>query len=251
MPDLRAAIIAPHCSGWAGCHARASVYWSSTWCSTPTPMPWRSTRGPTPGTRIEHFAAVWLRQVARAVQARRVIAAPDGCFATELGDGMIAAVGLVADRLAVPAAVPWPEAGHGAAGHARTDRWLSWRRCSASTAWRTGETSSGVPLELDEAVDVEQAPALLDPWFGPTPAARSTSRNRSRPGCPADLVALVRGPDRSGQPGPYRWPAGAPATTVGGVPRYDAWVRWTAPWRKSSQRPGQMGPRRFSGFLST
>src|SRR5207245_1919698 len=47
---------------------------------------------PDPRHRIEHFAVVQPRQVARAAELG-VIAVPQGRFAAELGDGMLAAVG--------------------------------------------------------------------------------------------------------------------------------------------------------------
>ena len=111
--DLRAAIIAAHRSGWqVATHAigdRAIDLVLDAYADALAQYP-----RPDPRHRIEHFAVVQPRQVARAAELG-VIAVPQGRFATELGDGMLAAVGPDRHRLAVPAAVP-AGGGHGAAG---------------------------------------------------------------------------------------------------------------------------------------
>ena len=72
------------------------------------------------------------RQVARAAELG-VIAVPQGRFATELGDGMLAAVGpdrhtwLYRQRSLLAAGMVLPGSW--------TGRWWPGRRCSASTAW--------------------------------------------------------------------------------------------------------------------
>src|SRR5207302_5694918 len=83
--DLRAAIIAAHRSGWqVATHAigdRAIDLVLDAYAEALTQYP-----RPDPRHRIEHFAVVQPRQVARAAELG-VIAVPQGRFATELGDG--------------------------------------------------------------------------------------------------------------------------------------------------------------------
>jgi predicted amidohydrolase YtcJ len=89
--ELRAAIIAAHRSGWqVATHAigdRAIDVVLDAYAQALAECPRRD-----PRHRIEHFAVVQPRQVARAAELG-VIAVPQGRFATELGDGMLAAVG--------------------------------------------------------------------------------------------------------------------------------------------------------------
>jgi hypothetical protein len=89
--ELRAAIIAAHRSGWqVAAHAigdRAIDLALDAYAEAQARYP-----RPDPRHRIEHFAAARPDQVARAAQLG-VVAVPQGRFASELGDGMLAAVG--------------------------------------------------------------------------------------------------------------------------------------------------------------
>jgi len=89
--SLRAAIIAAHRSGWqVAAHAigdRAIDLALDAYASAQSQYPRLDARH-----RIEHFAASRPDQVARAA-ALGVIAVPQGRFAGEIGDGMLAAVG--------------------------------------------------------------------------------------------------------------------------------------------------------------
>ena len=89
--DLQAAIVAAHRSGWqVAAHAigdRAIDLVLDAYQQAQARYPRPAARH-----RIEHFAASRADQVARAARLG-VIAVPQGRFATELGDGMLAAVG--------------------------------------------------------------------------------------------------------------------------------------------------------------
>jgi predicted amidohydrolase YtcJ len=89
--DLRARIIAAHRSGWqVAAHAigdRAIDLALDAYAAAQARYPRAD-----PRHRIEHFAASRPDQVTRAAQLG-VIAVPQGRFAFELGDGMLAAVG--------------------------------------------------------------------------------------------------------------------------------------------------------------
>ena len=89
--DLQARIIAAHRSGWqVATHAIGDLAIDvvlDAYARALEAYPRRD-----PRHRIEHFAVVQPRQVARAA-GLGVIAVPQGRFATELGDGMLAAVG--------------------------------------------------------------------------------------------------------------------------------------------------------------
>jgi predicted amidohydrolase YtcJ len=89
--ELRAAIIAAHRSGWqVAAHAIGdrAIDLALDACAE------AQARYPRPDARhrIEHFAAARPDQVARAAELG-VVAVPQGRFASELGDGMLAAVG--------------------------------------------------------------------------------------------------------------------------------------------------------------
>lgn len=82
--------------------------------------------------RIEHFAVADDRQVARAA-ALGIVPVPQGRFVSELGDGMLAALG------------PEPATACGACSTpawccraAAMHQWRTEPRCSASTTWSTG-----------------------------------------------------------------------------------------------------------------
>src|SRR5262249_21138694 len=89
--ELTGAIVAAHRSGWqVATHAigdKAIDLVLDAYEQAQAEHPRRD-----PRHRIEHFAVVQPRQVARAA-ALGVIAVPQGRFASELGDGMLAAVG--------------------------------------------------------------------------------------------------------------------------------------------------------------
>lgn len=89
--DMQATIIAAHRAGWqVAAHAigdRAIDLALDAYDQAHTRYPRPDARH-----RIEHFAAARPDQVARAARLG-VIAVPQGRFATELGDGMLAAVG--------------------------------------------------------------------------------------------------------------------------------------------------------------
>ena len=89
--ELQAAIIAAHRSGWqVATHAIGDLAIDvvlDAYEIALTEFP-----RPDPRHRIEHFAVVQPRQVERAARLG-VIAVPQGRFASELGDGMLAAVG--------------------------------------------------------------------------------------------------------------------------------------------------------------
>jgi predicted amidohydrolase YtcJ len=89
--DLQATIIAAHRSGWqVATHAigdRAIDVVLDAYARAMAQYPRRD-----PRHRIEHFAVAQPRQVSQAA-GLGVIAVPQGRFASELGDGMLAAVG--------------------------------------------------------------------------------------------------------------------------------------------------------------
>jgi predicted amidohydrolase YtcJ len=89
--DMQGVIIAAHRSGWqVAAHAIGDLAIDVVLDAYEQAL----TRWPRPRARhrIEHFAASRPDQVARAAQLG-VVAVPQGRFATELGDGMLAAVG--------------------------------------------------------------------------------------------------------------------------------------------------------------
>jgi predicted amidohydrolase YtcJ len=89
--ELRATIIAAHRSGWqVATHAIGDLAIDvvlDAYAEALARYPRHDTRH-----RIEHFAAARTSQVVRAAELG-VVAVPQGRFATELGDGMLAAVG--------------------------------------------------------------------------------------------------------------------------------------------------------------
>jgi len=89
--ELTATIVAAHRAGWrVAAHAigdRAIDLALDAFDTAAAKYP-----RPDPRHRIEHFAAARPDQVIRASK-RNVVAVPQGRFATELGDGMMAAIG--------------------------------------------------------------------------------------------------------------------------------------------------------------
>ena len=212
---LRAAIIAAHRSGWqVATHAIGDLAIDvalDAYAQALAQYPRRD-----PRHRIEHFAVVQPRQVARAA-ALGVIAVPQGRFATELGDGMLAAVGparhdwlyrqrsLLAAGMVLPGSSDRPVvAGAPLLG------------ISDMVNRRTG---SGAPFNPAEAITAEQA---LRAWtWGSAYASRQEHVKGSIvPGMLADLVVLSEDPTAVS---PERIAGLAVlATIVGGQPRYDA-----------------------------
>ena len=213
--DLQALIIAAHRSGWqVATHAigdRAIDVVLDAYEQALERYPRRD-----PRHRIEHFAVVGPEQLARAA-ALGVIAVPQGRFASELGDGMLAAVGqdrhawlyrlrsLLAAGMVLPGSSDRPVvAGAPLLGiHDMVNR----------------QTSSGAPFNPDEAITAGQA---LRAWtWGSAYASRQEHVKGSiAPGMLADLVVLSEDPTTVA---PARI-AGLEvlATVVGGQVRHDA-----------------------------
>ena len=193
-----------------------SATWPSTWCSTRTTARWPQYPRRDPRHRIEHFAVVQPRQVARAA-ALGVIAVPQGRFATELGDGMLAAVGparhdwLYRQRSLLAAGMVLPGS---------SDRpVVAGAPLLGIADMVTRRTASGAPFNPAEAITAEQA---LRAWtWGSAYASRQEHVKGSiAPGMLADLVVLSEDPTAVS---PERIAGLAVlATIVDGQPRYDA-----------------------------
>jgi len=212
---LRDPIIAAHRSGWqVATHAigdRAVDLALDAYAEALERYP-----RPDPRHRIEHFAVVQPRQVARAAELG-VIAVPQGRFAAELGDGMLAAVGpdrhdwLYRQRSLLEAGMVLPGS---------SDRpVVAGAPLLGIDGMVNRRTSSGAPFNPGEAVTAEQA---LRAWtWGSAYASRQEHVKGSiAPGMLADLVVLSEDPTAVS---PERI-AGLEvlATITGGVPRYDA-----------------------------
>jgi len=171
---------------------------------------------PDPRHRIEHFAAARPDQVRRASE-QNVVAVPQGRFATELGDGMMAAVGprrhswlyrqrsLLEAGLVLPGSSDRPVvAGAPLLGiHDMVSR-------------RTG---SGAPFNADEAITAAQA--LRAYTYGSAYASKAEHRKGSiEPGKLADFTVLSEDPTAVGSDRI----AGLQvlATIIDGEIRYDA-----------------------------
>jgi len=215
--ELRAAIIAAHRSGWqVATHAigdRAVDLALDAYDEAITRYPRRD-----PRHRIEHFAVVQPRQVTRAAELG-VIAVPQGRFAAELGDGMLAAVGpdrhawLYRQRSLLEAGMVLPGS---------SDRpVVAGAPLLGIDGMVNRRTSSGAPFNPSEAVTAEQA---LRAWtWGSAYASRQEHVKGSiAPGMLADLVVLSEDPTAVS---PDRI-AGLEvlATITGGVPRHDAGI---------------------------
>jgi len=215
--ELRAAIIAAHRSGWqVATHAigdRAVDLALDAYDEAITRYPRRD-----PRHRIEHFAVVQPRQVTRAAELG-VIAVPQGRFAAELGDGMLAAVGpdrhawLYRQRSLLEAGMVLPGS---------SDRpVVAGAPLLGIDGMVNRRTSSGAPFNPGEAVTAEQA---LRAWtWGSAYASRQEHVKGSiAPGMLADLVVLSEDPTAVS---PDRI-AGLEvlATITGGVPRHDAGI---------------------------
>jgi len=186
---LRAAIIAAHRSGWqVATHAigdRAVDLALDAYAEALERYP-----RPDPRHRIEHFAVVQPRQVARAAELG-VIAVPQGRFATELGDGMLAAVGpdrhawLYRQRSLLAAGMVLPGS---------SDRpVVAGAPLLGIDGMVNRRTWTGAPFNPAEAVTAEQA---LRAWtWGSAYASRQEHVKGSIvPGMLADLVVLSEDP---------------------------------------------------------
>jgi predicted amidohydrolase YtcJ len=187
--DLQAMIIAAHRSGWqVATHAigdRAIDVVLDAYEQALEKYPRRD-----PRHRIEHFAVVGPRQLARAA-ALGVIAVPQGRFASELGDGMLAAVGqdrhawLYRLRSLLEAGMVLPGS---------SDRPVVAGAPLLGIADMVNRrTSSGAPFNPDEAITAEQA---LRAWtWGSAYASRQEHVKGSiAPGLLGDLVVLSEDP---------------------------------------------------------
>jgi predicted amidohydrolase YtcJ len=191
--DLQALIIAAHRSGWqVATHAigdRAIDVVLDAYEQALTRYPRRD-----PRHRIEHFAVVGPRQLARAA-ALGVIAVPQGRFASELGDGMLAAVGpdrhswLYRQRSLLEAGMMLPGS---------SDRPVVAGAPLLGIADMVNRrTSAGAPFNPGEAITAEQA---LRAWtWGSAYASRQEHAKGSvTPGKLADLVVLAEDPTAVG-----------------------------------------------------
>src|SRR5215831_13635357 len=206
--DLRAAIVATHAIG-----DRAVDLVLDAYAEALARYPRRD-----PRHRIEHFAVVQPRQVARAAELG-VMAVPQGRFATELGDGMLAAVGpgrhawLYRQRSLLEAGMVLPGS---------SDRpVVAGAPLLGIDGMVNRRTSSGAPFNPDEAVTAEQA---LRAWtWGSAYASRQEHVKGSiAPGLLADLVVLSEDPTAVS---PDRITGlEVLATITGGVPRHDVGI---------------------------
>jgi predicted amidohydrolase YtcJ len=213
--ELQATIIAAHRSGWqVATHAIGDLAIDVVLDAYERALEEFPRRDPR--HRIEHFAVVQPRQVARAA-GLGVIAVPQGRFATELGDGMLAAVG--------PARHDWLyrqrsllEAGMVLPGS--SDRPVVAGAPLLGIADMVNRrTASGAPFNPGEAITAQQA--LHAYTRGSAYASRQEHVKGSiAPGMLADLVVLSEDPTAVS---PERIAGLAVlATIVDGHPRHDA-----------------------------
>jgi len=187
--QLQATIIAAHRSGWqVAAHAigdRAVDLVLDAYAQALAASP-----RPDPRHRIEHFGLTQARQVTRAAELG-VIAVPQGRFASELGDGMLAAVGpgrhdwLYRQRSLLAAGMVLPGS---------SDRPVVAGAPLLGIADMVGRrTASGAPLNPGEAITVPQA--LYAYTAGSAYASRQEHVKGSIiPGQLADLVVLSEDP---------------------------------------------------------
>ena len=213
--DLQATIIAAHRSGWqVATHAIGDLAIDVVLDAYERALAAYPRRDPR--HRIEHFAVVQPRQVARAA-GLGVIAVPQGRFATELGDGMLAAVGparhgwLYRQRSLLEAGMVLPGS---------SDRPVVAGAPLLGIADMVNRrTASGAPFNPGEAITAQQA--LHAYTRGSAYASRQEHVKGSiAPGMLADLVVLSEDPTAVS---PERIAGLAVlATIVDGHPRYDA-----------------------------
>ena len=213
--ELRATIIAAHRSGWqVATHAIGDLAIDVVLDAYEQALAEYPRRDPR--HRVEHFAVVEPRQVDRAA-ALGVIAVAVGRFATELGDGMLAAVGqdrhgwLYRQRTLLEAGMVLPGSSD--------RRVVAGAPLLGIADMVNRRTASGEPFNPGEAITAEQA---LRAWtWGSAYASRQEHVKGSiAPGMLADLVVLSEDPTAVS---PERI-AGLEvlATITGGQIRYDA-----------------------------
>ena len=213
--ELTGAIIAAHRSGWqVATHAIGDLAIDlvlDAYARAQAEYPRRD-----PRHRIEHFAVVQPGQVARAA-ALGVIAVPQGRFATELGDGMLAAVGpgrhgwLYRQRSLLDAGMVLPGS---------SDRPVVAGAPLLGLADMVNRrAASGAPFNPGEAVSAEEAVRAWT-WGSAYASRQEHVKGSIAPGMLADLVVLSEDPTAVS---PDRI-AGLEvlATIVGGQCRYDA-----------------------------
>ena len=213
--DLQATIIAAHRSGWqVATHAIGDLAIDVVLDAYERALAEYPRRDPR--HRIEHFAVVQPRQVTRAA-GLGVIAVPQGRFATELGDGMLAAVGparhgwLYRQRSLLEAGMVLPGS---------SDRpVVSGAPLLGIADMVNRRTASGAPFNPGEAITAQQA--LHAYTRGSAYASRQEHVKGSiAPGMLADLVVLSEDPTAVS---PERIAGLAVlATLVDGHPRHDA-----------------------------
>jgi predicted amidohydrolase YtcJ len=187
--QLQATIIAAHRSGWqVAAHAigdRAVDVVLDAYAQALAAFP-----RPDPRHRIEHFGVTQARQVIRAAELG-VIGVPQGRFASELGDGMLAAVGpgrhdwLYRQRSLLEAGMVLPGS---------SDRPVVAGAPLLGIADMVGRrTASGAPFNPGEAITAPQA--LYAYTAGSAYASRQEHVKGSIiPGQLADLVVLSEDP---------------------------------------------------------
>jgi predicted amidohydrolase YtcJ len=213
--ELTGAIIAAHRSGWqVATHAIGDLAIDLVLDAYEQALAEYPRRDPR--HRIEHFAVVQPGQVARAA-ALGVIAVPQGRFATELGDGMLAAVGpdrhgwLYRQRSLLDAGMVLPGS---------SDRPVVAGAPLLGIADMVNRrTASGAPFNPGEAVSAEEAVRAWT-WGSAYGIGQEHAKGSIAPGMLADLVVLSEDPTAVS---PDRI-AGLEvlATIVGGQCRYDA-----------------------------
>ena len=187
--ELQATIIAAHRSGWqVATHAIGDLAIDvalDAYARARAQYPRRD-----PRHRIEHFAVVQPRQVTRAAELG-VIAVPQGRFASELGDGMLAAVGsgrydwLYRQRSLLEAGMILPGS---------SDRpVVTGAPLLGIHDMVNRRTATGAPFNPGEAITAQQA--LHAYTFGSAYASHQEHRKGSiAPGKLADLVVLSEDP---------------------------------------------------------
>ena len=207
--DLQATIIAAHRSGWqVATHAIGDLAINVVLDAYERALEIYPRRDPR--HRIEHFAVVQPRQVARAA-GLGVIAVPQGRFATELGDGMLAAVGparhgwLYRQRSLLEAGMVLPGS---------SDRPVVAGAPLLGIADMVNRrTASGAPFNPGEAITAQQA--LHAYTRGSAYASRQEHVKGSiAPGMLADLVVVSEDPAAVVPSASPAWPCWPPSSTA-------------------------------------
>ncbi|HEY2238729.1 MAG TPA: amidohydrolase family protein, partial [Streptosporangiaceae bacterium] len=187
--QLTATIIAAHRSGWqVAAHAigdRAIDLALDAYAEAQRRYPRPDTRH-----RIEHFAIVRPDQVARAAELG-VVPVPQGHFATELGDGFLAAIG--------PDRAPWLYRQRTLLDAGLTLTGSSDRPVAAGAPLLgvhdmvNRRTGSGAPFNAGEAITVEEALRAYT-WGSAYASHAERRRGTITPGYLADLTVLAEDP---------------------------------------------------------